>query len=404
MARKDSRGRNLRTGESERKDGIYMYRYTDVKSGKRQTIYAGDLPELREKEKQIAKDLDDNILTDTAIKKMTLNMLFERYMQTRRFYDSTKTNYENMWDIHVKNEIGNIKVVQLRSSHIKTFYNKMSEQGYANNTIKYIHTLLYPTLELAVDDDIIRKNPAKNTMSGDYGEAPKEKDILTMEQQERLFAFICKSPVYNVYVPMLTVMLELGLRCGELIGLTWSDIDMAKKEVSVNHQLIYKDFGGGYRFHINSPKTKAGNRIIPMSQAVQRAFTEQKKINLMFGRHSIEEIDGYSGFIFLAKTGRPLMPSAVNNVLYNIIDAYNKKEAVKAGEERRTPAFLPKVSSHSLRHTACTNMAKGGMNIKVLQYIMGHAHSDVTMDVYNHLSGVEDVREEIIKFEKVVSA
>ena len=128
MARKDSRGRNLRTGESERKDGIYMYRYTDVKSGKRQTIYAGDLPELREKEKQIAKDLDDNILTDTAIKKMTLNTLFERYVQTRRFYSSTKINYENMWDIHVKNELGNIKVVQLRPSHIKTFYNKMSEQ------------------------------------------------------------------------------------------------------------------------------------------------------------------------------------------------------------------------------------------------------------------------------------
>lgn len=403
MARKDSRGRNLRTGESERKDGIYMYRYTDVKSGKRQTIYAGDLPELREKEKQIAKDLDDNILTDTAIKKMTLNTLFERYMQTRRFYSSTKINYENMWDIHVKNELGNIKVVQLRPSHIKTFYNKMSEQGYANNTIKYIHTLLYPALELAVDDDIIRKNPAKNTLSGDYGEAPKEKDILTMEQQEKLFAFVCGSPVYNVYIPMLTVMLELGLRCGELIGLTWSDIDMEKKEVSVNHQLIYKDFGDGYKFHINSPKTKAGNRIIPMSQAVQRAFTEQKKINFMLGRHSIEEIEGCSDFIFLAKTGRPLMPSAVNNVLYNIIDAYNKAESGKAEKERRTPALLPKISSHSLRHTACTNMAKYGMNIKILQYIMGHAHSDVTMDVYNHIAGVEDVKEEIIKYEKAVN-
>ena len=402
MARKDSKGRNLRTGESERKDGIYMYRYTDVKSGKRQAIYAGDLPELREKEKQIAKDLDDNILTDTAIKKMTLNTLFERYMQTRRFYDSTKINYENMWDIHVKNELGNIKIVQLRPSHIKTFYNKMSEQGYANNTIKYIHTLLYPALELAVDDDIIRKNPAKNTLSGDYGEAPKEKEILTMEQQERLFVCVCGSPVYNVYIPMLTVMLELGLRCGELIGLTWSDVDMEKKEISVNHQLIYKDFGDGYKFHINTPKTKAGNRIIPMSQVVQRAFTEQKKINFMLGRHSIEEIEGYSDFIFLAKTGRPLMPSAVNNVLYNIIDAYNKTEAGKAEKERRTPVFLPKISSHSLRHTACTNMAKRGMNIKILQYIMGHAHSDVTMDVYNHIAGVKEVREEIIKYEKAV--
>ena len=173
MARKDSRGRNLRTGESERNDGIYMYRYTDIKTGKRQTIYAGDLPELRAREKQIAKDMDDNILTDTAIKKMTLNTLFERYMQTRRFADSTRINYENMWNIHVKEELGNIKVVQLRPSHIKTFYNKMSRQGYAKNTIKYIHTLLYPALELAVDDDIIRKNPAQGKGHSDHRTAGK---------------------------------------------------------------------------------------------------------------------------------------------------------------------------------------------------------------------------------------
>lgn len=403
MARKDSKGRNLRTGESERKDGIYMYRYTDIRSGKRQSIYAGDLIELREKEKKIAKDLDDNILTDTAIKKMTLNTLFERYMLTRRFYDSTRINYENMWEIHVKNELGNIKVVQLRSSHIKTFYNKMSSQGYANNTIKYIHTLLYPALELAVDDDIIRKNPAKNTLSCDYGEPPKEKEILTAEQQEKLFEFISNSPIYNVYVPMLTVMIEFGLRCGELIGLTWSDIDMEKKEVSVNHQLIYKDFGDGYKFHINTPKTKAGIRIIPMSQVAQKAFSEQRKLNFMLGRQSTEEIDGYSGFIFLAKTGRPLMPSAVNNMLYNIVDAYNKNEAYRAKKEERLPEFLPKISSHSIRHTACTNMAKNGMNIKILQYIMGHAHSDVTMDVYNHIAGIEDVKEEILKYERAVN-
>lgn len=404
MARKDSKGRNLRTGESERKDGLYMYRYTDVRSGKRQTIYAGDLPELRKKEKEIKKDLEDNILTDTTIKKMTMNMLFERYMQTRRFYDSTRINYQNMWDIHVKNELGNFKVIQLRPSHIKTLYNKMSSQGYANNTIKYIHTLLYPALELAVEDDIIRKNPAKNTLSSDYGEIPKEKDILTMKQQEKLLAFLSESPVYNAYLPMVTVMLETGLRCGELIGLTWSDINIVKREISVNHQLIYKDFGDGYKFHINTPKTKAGIRIIPMSQAVQNAFAEQRKQNLALGRHGTEEVDGYSGFVFMAKTGRPLMPGAVNNVLYNIVKAYNKEEAHKAEKEERTPDFLPKISSHCMRHTACTNMAKRGINIKVLQYIMGHAHSDVTMDVYNHIAGIEDVKEEILKYEKKVNS
>lgn len=403
MARKDSKGRNLHTGESQRKvDGLYMYRYTDTKSGKRQTVYAGDLPELRKKEKQIAKDMDDNILTDAAIKKMTVNTLFERYMQTKELAETTRINYVNMWNGHVRDDIGNIKVVQLRSSHVKTFYAKMSKAEYSHSTIKFIHTLLYPALEMAVDDDIIRKNPARNALSSDYGEAAKEKDVLTFDEQQRLFNFICESNVYNVYVPMLTIMLEVGLRCGELIGLTWSDVNIEKKELFINHQLIYKDFGDGYKFHASDTKTDAGIRTIPLSQTVQKAFTEQRKMNFMLGRHSTETVDGYSDFIFLAKTGRPLMPSAVNNILYNIVDAYNKEEVAKAKKEHRKALLLPQISAHNLRHTACTNMAKRGMNLKILQYIMGHAHSDVTMDVYNHIADMSDVREEIERYEKVV--
>lgn len=84
MARKDSKGRKLHAGESQRNDGIYMYRYTDISNGKRQTIYAGDLPELRTKEKQIAKDMEDSILTDNAVKRMTVNSLFNTYYGNER--------------------------------------------------------------------------------------------------------------------------------------------------------------------------------------------------------------------------------------------------------------------------------------------------------------------------------
>ena len=79
-SRKDSKGRKLHTGESQRKDGIYLYRYTDAYTGKRTSVYANDLPELRRKEKAIAKDIDDNILTDISTKNLTLNTLFERYL------------------------------------------------------------------------------------------------------------------------------------------------------------------------------------------------------------------------------------------------------------------------------------------------------------------------------------
>ncbi len=399
-SRKDHKGRKLREGESWRNDGRYSYRYTDIRTGKRQTIYAQDLPELREKEKQIAKDIDDNILTDNAIKKMTLNTLFERYLATRKLADSTRVNYTRIWDNQVRDEIGNIKVVQILPSHIKGFYSKLSKAGYAHSTIKNINTMIYPALEMAVDDDIIRKNPAKGSIS-DYGRPAKEREALSISQQEKLIDFVKQSNVYNVHYPMLMIMIGTGLRCGELIGLTWKDVDTRARGLNVDHQLIYKNLGDGCRFHISTPKTDSGIRVIPMTQEVQKAFEEQRKINFMLAKDKSIEVDGYSGFVFTAKSGRPLMPYGVNSVLYNIVDAYNKEEVQKAKKEHRKAELLPKVSAHVMRHTACTRMAECRMDIKVLQYIMGHAHIDVTMDVYNHLGDRERIEQEIARLDSM---
>ena len=196
-------------------------------------------------------------------------------------------------------------------------------------------------------------------------------------------------------------MLGTGVRCGELIGLTWEDVDVRTKAVSIDHQLIYKDLGDGYKFHISTPKTDSGIRTIPMTSDVQRAFEEQKKLNFMLQKGKDVEIDGYKGFIFMAKSGRPLMPSAINNILYNIVDAYNKKEVQIAKTEHRNAELLPTVSAHIMRHTACTRMAEKRIDVKVLQYIMGHAHIDVTMDVYNHVSEMSRIESEITRLESV---
>ena len=396
--RKDSKGRGLHTGEQQRKDGVYLYRYTDV-TGKRQTVYAGDLPELRAKEKQIQKDLDDNILTDASAKKVTLNEMYDRYMSTKVLSDSTRSNYKNVWNNRVRDDFGNSKVVQLRPSNIKAFYKKLSNAGYTHSTIKFIHTMICPTLEMAVDDDIIRKNPAKHALSSTYGAEAKEKEILTLEQQKKLFAFLESSSIYNIYIPMITIFIETGLRCGELIGLNWDDI-LPDDSLSVNHQLIYKNYGDGCKFHITSPKTDAGIRKIPLTEKAKEAFLKQRKINFLLGRCCNEEIDGYSDFIFIAKTGRPYMPAGINSALYNIVDAYNQDELKKAKAEHRKAELFPKFSVHALRHTACTNKARQGMNIKILQYLMGHSDSSITLDVYNHLDNDVDIRKEVLKCER----
>lgn len=221
-------------------------------------------------------------------------------------------------------------------------------------------------------------------------------------QQKEAAALLAAKEI-NVYYPLLVVMIGTACRCGEIIGLTWSDVDIKKKQIVVDHQLIYKNLGEGTKFYITTPKTEAGNRTIPMTRMVRHAFERQKEYQFMLGIDRDVTVDGYNGFIFTSKSGRPLQPSAVNNALYNMVDAFNKKEKEKASKEHRKPEFLPTVSAHTLRHTGCTRMAERGMDVKVLQYIMGHANIAVTMEVYNHITEQERIEKEIIKMEDLMA-
>lgn len=159
MARKDNRGRNLRTGESQRKDGLYMYRYKDERTGRRLAVYSPDLAELRKKEKEIEKDQSEGILTDTQCKNMTLNDLFEIHMDTRKLAESTQANYRRMWNSLVRNELGQMKVVQVRPSHVRLFYSRLSKQKYSHSTIKFLHNMILPSFEVAVDDEYGKIRP-----------------------------------------------------------------------------------------------------------------------------------------------------------------------------------------------------------------------------------------------------
>ena len=396
MARKDNKGRNLRTGESQRSDGRYMYRYKDEITGKRITIYDMDLASLREQEKKVNKDMDDQLITDTSVKKLTVNGLFERYMATTNIRERTKKNYIGMWNHRVRNTLGNIRVVDFKTSHVRTFFSQLSDEGLAHSTIKGFYAMLNPSFEMAVADEIIRKNPVTGTL-GDYGAPAKEKEALTLEQQEKLLKFVENSKVYKAHLPMMQIMFGACLRVSETIGLTWSDVDMKNREIHVGGQLVYYEGDEGYCFHDSETKTDAGIRTIPMTQTVYDAFRKQKELNLMLGLQSNVEIGGRSGFIFNTKHGRPIMPAGVNSFLKNIVNAYNKKETALAAQENREPELMPHISAHTLRHTGCTRLGENNVNPKVMQYVMGHSDAKITMNVYNHIAEMSHVENEMSK-------
>lgn len=383
--RTDNKGRILRNGEMQRaEDNRYLYRYTDL-SGRKRTVYAVTLVELREKEKQIERDLQDGI--DSSKGDMTLNQMFQIYMETKSdLRESTRYNYMGVWKNAIESTpLGNMKIAHIKQLHIRKFYSELVDKGLSANTIKLYHNLINPTLELAVDSDIIRKNPAKDCKKG-IGGTKRERESMTISEQERMLDFIKNTDKYSLYYPMIIFALSTGLRVGELTGLRWADVDMKENVVHIRQQLIYKNLGDGCKFHIQDLKTEAGRRDIPLTENARKSLIRQKELHLLLGKAmKQQEVEGISDFVFTNTQGKPYAVNAVNFALDHIVKAYNKMEGAQAAKEHRQPELLPHVSAHILRHTACTRLAESGLEPKVLQYIMGHANVSVTLDVYTHL-------------------
>ena len=388
--RKDNKGRVLQKGESQRKDGLYVFQYKDI-AGKRKSVYANNLSDLRKQEKQINRDLEDNI--NTAGAEITLNEQFDKYISLKiQIANSTRQNYIDLWNGNLReNELGNKRLCNIKKSDILRFYNSLLERGLKYSTIKAFNCMISPCLDLAVDDDVIRKNPCKGCLA-EFRRDADERIALTVQEQEALLDFVRQSKVYSVYYPMIVFMIGTAVRCGEAIGLTWGDVDFQNREVSIDHQLIYKKSGGNYGFYADSPKTESGVRVIPMTRNVYKALMDQRQNQMSRGWRTNVEIDGYSDFVFSTKNGNPIMPGALNNTLLNIVNRYNHT----SGRQIE----LPHISAHNLRHTGCTRMAEAGVDPKVLQYIMGHGRISVTMEVYNHVSP-ERNRNEMDKLEKI---
>ena len=385
-SRKDSKGRVLRKGESQRKnDGRYIYQYTDP-NGKRHVIYANDLLELREKEKDLIRNQLDG-LDSYCNGKVTLNYVFGRYISTK--YDlkeHTRANYKYMYNHFVRDTFGKRRIDEIKYSDVKFFYySLLNEAGIKANTLDNIHTVLHPAFQMAVRDNIIRNNPSSGVMAEIKKKEGKNKGIrhaLTLEQQRAFLNYVANSPVYIHWLPLFTALFGTGCRIGEMLGLRWEDIDYANKTISINHTAIYRFMENGKsEFHISTPKTEAGIRIIPMLDAVEQAFRDEYEAQKETG-FNIQVVDGMSGFVFCNKDGNIHKPSVINLAIKRIYEAYNAEEIIKAKRESRRPVLIPHFSCHHIRHTFCTRFCENETNLKVIQSIMGHANIETTMDIY----------------------
>lgn len=294
-------------GESQRKDGRYVYQYTDLQ-GTRKSVYAKDLSDLRKKKREVIRDLEDRI--DTYGATITLNQLFDRYLSLKtNIRNSTRQNYIDLWNNNIRHTpLGNKQIGKIVKSDILKLYKSFSDRGLKYSTLRTFDGMLIPSFDLAVADDLIRKNPCIGCAREYKKSDARERVALSRTQEQQFVNYISSNQIYAKHLPMIKVALKTGLRCGELIGLTWSDVDFDKEEISVNHQLVYRKVDGKYKMYAEAPKTKSGTRIIPMTKEVRRELLIQKQRQIMTGTTSKEIIDGYRGFVLPQKHVRLSCP------------------------------------------------------------------------------------------------
>lgn len=381
--RMDDKRRVLRTGETQRADGYYTYRWT-TRNGKRHSVTAKTLEELREKEDQIVKDKCDGIRAEA--KNVRLNDVFELWCNMKRgLKDNTYQNYCYMYNMFVRGNLGCLRVQTLRKSDIKRFYNLLvDEKNLKIATVDNIHTVLHQVLDVAVEDGYMRMNVSDNALKElklSHNVKAVHKKALTSSEQNLFMDFLKSDKTkYHHWYPVFAVMIGTGMRVGEITGLRWCDIDLEEGTIEVNHTLVYYNHAeNGCYFNIHTPKTVAGNRIIPMLDYVKEAFLEEKRYQEQNGIQCNVTVDGYSDFIFVNRFGSVQHQGTLNKALRRIIRDCNDSQLEK---NMANPLLLPNFSCHSLRHTFTTRLIEEGVNIKVIQDVLGHKDVKTTLNIY----------------------
>ena len=392
--RRDKKRRILRPGESVRINGKYQYKYQ--LDGKPHFLYswkleptdnlpAGKKPclSLREMEAQLDKELMS--LANFTDGKMTVSELVARYVKTKTgVRESTKAGYVTVQRLLAREKFGSQQIKNVKISDAKLFLIKLQqEDGKSYSAVHSIRGVLRPAFQMAVDDDIIMKNPFGFELASVVVNDSVRREAGSRDQMRKFLKFIHDDNIYCKYYEVVYILFHTGLRISEFCGLTVRDIDLKNMKIKVDHQLLRTS---QMKYMVTETKTEAGKRLLPITEDVAKMFQalvedrEAPKIEPI--------IDGHSGFLFYDKEGMPLVAMHWQHRFNHMVNRYNEIYRIQ----------IPNITPHVCRHTYCSNMAKAGMNPKTLQYLMGHSDISVTMNVYTHVN-FDDAEEELRRME-----
>ena len=374
---KSLRGKECGKGIYQRKDGLYHARFVD-KTGRRHEKYLPTLPEARnwiEESKYADAHEDVFVATDT-----TVDQWFDFWIENivGDLAPNTLRNYRERYVHNIQPVMGKMMIANVKPMHCKKVFIQM-DVDYAGSTIRQTYITMGTLFKAAEMNDLITKHPMDGVR------------FLTRDEQIRFLEVAKRSHNYNQYA----LILETGLRTGEMIGLTWDAIDWKARTLTVNKTLEFRHKQKVWR--AGPPKTQHSYRTIPLTdrayeilKGIWDSRPEQKESPTL--DKTLEYIDRRTGvssrlvmrdLVFINwRTGEPAKNSSYDTHLYKLCDE----------------AGIEKFCMHALRHTYATRAIECGVQPKVLQKLLGHASIKTTMDRYVHVTS-ESLDQAVRQFE-----
>ena len=298
-----------------------------------------------------------------------------REYKKRTCKPSTYRTFYEVYTRHIVPGLGEIKIKDLKRDAIQRFINTLHDSGLSSSYLGQIHGVIYGFLQQAVDNELIKENVAKRVKLPKIEK--KEVKVLSLEEQLRFVEAAKARPTGRIFI----FALYTGMRIGEIIALTWDDVDFHEGTVRVNKtEYEYYDYNRAeYVRSVGTTKTKAGNRTIPLLPKITEMLADMKAEyessphtdNLIFGR---------------GKDGKYICRGSITNRLSHIMN--------KAGLQGLTP--------HCLRHTFATRGLENGIELRVMQELLGHSSIKMTADLYTHVLP-DKKRESIMRLADIIN-